>query len=323
MTWNLSTVVAEIFYCIIGIIFILTGIKALKDPGCAKKGTTSAFWFILAATFIVGPYLPKWVTGLCVVIMAALTAMKGVVQSKSDVPTAQETRKSADKFGYSVFVPPLVLALSAVLVATFLTALGANNAIGISGAIALAAAFLLFKPKPVYAVKDGTRLMDNVGSVGMLPQVLAAPDHLEGELQIRLAALGSLFTAAGVGDVIAKGVSVIIPDGNLLIATAVYCIAMALFTMIMGNGFAAFSVITVGVGIPFLIAHGANPVVVGAMGLTAGYCGTLMTPMAANFNIMPAALLETKSKYAIIFSQVPVALVMLLIHIILMYILAF
>ncbi len=309
MTWNLSTVVAEIFYCIIGIIFILTGIKALKDPGCAKKGTTSAFWFILAATFIVGPYLPKWVTGLCVVIMAALTAMKGVVQSKSDVPTAQETRKSADKFGYSVFVPPLVLALSAVLVATFLTALGANNAIGISGAIALAAAFLLFKPKPVYAVKDGTRLMDNVGSVGMLPQVLAA--------------LGSLFTAAGVGDVIAKGVSVIIPDGNLLIATAVYCIAMALFTMIMGNGFAAFSVITVGVGIPFLIAHGANPVVVGAMGLTAGYCGTLMTPMAANFNIMPAALLETKSKYAIIFSQVPVALVMLLIHIILMYILAF
>ena len=309
MTWNLSTVVAEIFYCIIGIIFILTGIKALKDPGCAKKGTTSAFWFILAATFIVGPYLPKWVTGLCVVIMAALTAMKGVVQSKSDVPTAQETRKSADKFGYSVFVPPLVLALRAVLVATFLTALGANNAIGISGAIALAAAFLLFKPKPVYAVKDGTRLMDNVGSVGMLPQVLAA--------------LGSLFTAAGVGDVIAKGVSVIIPDGNLLIATAVYCIAMALFTMIMGNGFAAFSVITVGVGIPFLIAHGANPVVVGAMGLTAGYCGTLMTPMAANFNIMPAALLETKSKYAIIFSQVPVALVMLLIHIILMYILAF
>lgn len=46
---------------------------------------------------------------------------------------------------------------------------------------------------------------------------------------------------------------------------------------------------------------------VGALGLTAGYCGTLMTPMAANFNIMPAALLETKSKYAIIISQLPVA----------------
>ena len=151
--------------------------------------------------------------------------------------------------------------------------------------------------------------MDNVGPVSLLPQILAA--------------LGSLFTAAGVGTVIANGVSAVVPDGNLFIATAVYCIAMALFTMIMGNGFAAFSVITVGVGIPFLIAKGADPIVVGALGLTAGYCGTLMTPMAANFNIMPAALLETKSKYAIIKSQVPVAIVMLVIHIVLMYFLAF
>ena len=126
-----------------------------------------------------------------------------------------------------------------------------------------------------------------------------------------------------VGHVIAAGVGAIIPEGNHFIAVAVYCIGMALFTMIMGNGFAAFAVITVGIGYPFLIAQGANPVVVGALGLTAGYCGTLMTPMAANFNIMPAALLETKSKYAIIISQLPVALIMLAIHIILMYVLAF
>ena len=98
---------------------------------------------------------------------------------------------------------------------------------------------------------------------------------------------------------------------------------MAIFTAIMGNGFAAFSVITVGIGIPFLINQGANPLVVGAMGLTAGYCGTLMTPMAANFNIMPAALLETKNKYGIIKMQLPYAIAMLIAHIILMYICAF
>ena len=170
-------------------------------------------------------------------------------------------------------------------------------------------ALLLFKARPSYAVTDGTRLVDNVGVTGILPQVLAA--------------LGSLFTAAGVGDVIAHGVSAVIPTGNLFAATAVYCVSMALFTMIMGNGFAAFSVITVGIGIPFLIAQGANPVVIGALGLTAGYCGTLMTPMAANFNIVPVALLETKSKYAVIKSQIPVALTMLVIHILLMYFLAF
>ena len=119
------------------------------------------------------------------------------------------------------------------------------------------------------------------------------------------------------------GVAAIVPEGNKLIACLVYCVAMALFTIIMGNGFAAFSVITVGIGIPFVIGQGADPVVVGALGLTAGYCGTLVTPMAANFNIMPAALLETRSKYTIIRSQIPVAVTMLLIHMVLMYVLAF
>jgi len=72
-----------------------------------------------------------------------------------------------------------------------------------------------------------------------------------------------------------------------------------------------------------VILQGANPIVVGALGLTAGYCGTLMTPMAANFNIMPAALLETEDKYAIIKSQVPMGITLLVIHILLMYFLAF
>lgn len=241
MTWNISTIVAEVFYCIIGLIFIATGMKALKDESCAHRTTTALFWFILAFTFIAGPYLPKWITGLCVVFLAILTAFKRVAPSKSDMPKEAETRAAADRLGYSVFIPPLVLAVSAVLVATFLKVLGANNAIGISGSIALVTAFIFFRPKAVYAVKDCTRLTDNVGVTG----------------------------------------------------------------------------------IPFLIAQGADPVVVGALGLTAGYCGTLMTPMAANFNILPAALLETKNKYIVILSQLPVALVMLAVHIVLMYTLAF
>ena len=309
MTWTLSTIVAEIFYCVIGALFALNGVKALKDTGLKTRIPTAAFWFIVAFTFVAGPYIPKWITGACVVAMACLTASRKVKQSASNVPSAEETRRNADKHGFKVFIPAVTLALTAVLVATFWKALGANNAIGVSALVALIVALCLFKAKPATALADGTRLLDNVGPVGLLPQVLSA--------------LGALFTAAGVGDVIATGVGMVVPEGNKLAAVAVYCIAMAVFTMIMGNGFAAFSVITVGIGIPFVIAQGADPVVVGALGLTAGYCGTLMTPMAANFNIMPAALLETKSKYAIIFSQLPVAIVMLAIHIVLMYVLAF
>lgn len=306
---GISKVLAEIFYCVIGLIFIFTGIKALEDHSLKERWFTALFWFILAFIFIAGPYLPYWVTGVCVLAIPVLTATKNVKQSKSDVATPEATREHADRLGYKIFMPALCLAVAAVVSATFFPSLGANNAIGISAVVAVIALFLVTKAPAKSLITDGARLMDNVGSTSILPQLLAA--------------LGALFTAAGVGDVIAKGVSAIVPDGSRFIAVLIYCLGMALFTIIMGNGFAAFSVITVGIGIPFLIAQGANPVVVGALGLTAGYCGTLVTPMAANFNIMPAALLETKNKYIIIKSQIPVSLVMIVAHVFLMYFLAF
>ena len=270
--------------------------------------TTGLFWVIMGVCFIVGKYIPSWIVGVLIVVSAVLTAIGGVVQTKNDVPSKEETRANADRIGYKIFIPALMLALVSVIAAA-LGLVSGNNAIGVSAIFGAIAVFAITKAPAKSIVTEGNRLLDNMGSVAFLPQLLAA--------------LGVLFTACGVGDVISKGVASIIPEGSRFIAVAVYCIGMALFTIIMGNGFAAFSVITVGIGIPFLIMQGADPVVVGAMGLTAGYCGTLLTPMAANFNIMPAALLETKSKYAVIKAQAPTAVVMLIIHIFLMYFLAF
>ena len=83
------------------------------------------------------------------------------------------------------------------------------------------------------------------------------------------------------------------------------------------------SVITAGIGIPFVLSQGGNPAIIGALALTAGYCGTLLTPMAANFNIVPAALLECKNDYIVIKYQAPVALVLIIAHILVMYFLGF
>ena len=310
-----AQILGEVFYSIIGLVFILVGVKALKDEGCTKKITTAAFWFLLAFTFICGPYVPKWLVGAAIVIMACLTAIGGVVQSKNDVPDPLEVRKHADELGYKIFIPALCIALVAVVGATLgskvpaLSWLTANNAIGLSGLVALIVVLLLTKAPAKYAAIDASRLMDNVSTTGILPQLLSA--------------LGALFTAAGVGEAVSYYVSMVVPDNNILIACFVYCLGMALFTMVMGNGFAAFTVIMTGIGVPFLISQGANPIIVGALGLTAAYCGTLCTPMAANFNIVPAALLETKNKYSVIKSQVPFAICMLLIHVILLYTLAF
>ena len=147
-------------------------------------------------------------------------------------------------------------------------------------------------------------MMDVVGPLSMLPMLLAA--------------LGAVFTAAGVGDVISRLVSNIIPAGNVTIGIIVYAIGMAVFTMIMGNAFAAISVMTVGIGAPFALKYGADPVVIGSLALTCGYCGTLCTPMAANFNIVPVAILEMKDKNGVIKKQVLVAVVMLVVQIVMM-----
>ncbi|WP_207662193.1 DUF979 domain-containing protein [Clostridium sp. AM58-1XD] len=304
----MDTILSEIFFCIIGAAFICVGIHAYRDPQCKKRFTTALFWILMGFSFIAGPHIPYWITGVIIVLVAVVSAMNGITPASHHAPDPKETRVHADRIGYKIFIPALALAFIAMIVAST-GIVSANNSIGVAAFIAAALAFIITKAPAKTIVTESNRLLDNMGPVVFLPQLLAA--------------LGALFTACGVGGVVAKGVSFIIPEGNLFAATCVYCIGMALFTMIMGNGFAAFSVITVGIAVPFLLTNGANPVYVGALGLTAGYCGTLITPMAANFNIMPAALLETKSKYSIIKAQAPFAVVMLIIHMILMYVLAF
>ena len=303
-----NPILQEFFYWVIGLIFISNGVKAFKDTSTKKHITTGIFWCIQGFIFITGKYVAPAFTGFLLVATAVITGMNGVVETKNDVPSREETRKNADKIGYKVFIPALILALVSVVLA-FLNIVSANNAIGVSAVVGVIAVLAITKAPAKSVITEGNRLLDNMGAVAFLPQLLSA--------------LGALFTAAGVGTVISNAAASLVPDGAHLIAVIVYCVGMAVFTMIMGNGFAAFAVITVGIGIPFLINQGANPAVVGALGLTAGYCGTLMTPMAANFNIMPAALLETKNKYAVIKAQIPIALIMLVVHIILMYIWAF
>lgn len=105
---------------------------------------------------------------------------------------------------------------------------------------------------------------------------------------------------------------------------AAYTFGMAIFTMVMGNAFAAFPVMTAGIGLPLIVQRfGGDPAIMGAIGMLSGFCGTLMTPMAANFNIVPAALLELKDRNGVIRAQVPTALILLLANTALMYVLVF
>ncbi len=95
---------------------------------------------------------------------------------------------------------------------------------------------------------------------------------------------------------------------------------LALFTMCLGNAFAAFAVITGGIGLPFIVRlHGGNPAIMAAMGMLAGYCGTLVTPMAANYNLVPALLLELEDRHAVIRAQAPIAVAIFVANLALRY----
>ena len=100
---------------------------------------------------------------------------------------------------------------------------------------------------------------------------------------------------------------------------ATYTVGMALFTIVMGNAFAAFPVMTAGIGLPLIVRglHG-DPIVMSALGMLSGFCGTLMTPMAANFNIVPAALLELPNRNGVIKVQIPTGLILLALNTLLM-----
>lgn len=305
---QLSNSLLELFYIILGLYMGITMVFTLKDKNHKTRIGTAVFWGILSVTFIFGKLIPNTIVGILVVVIAVLSATKQI--NVGTLKQLDETfaNLKAEKLGLKIFIPSLLIAIVAMLIAQF-TELSGTVAIGISSTVSLVITFVITKAKPIEFLEDSNRMYQAMGSFTILPQLLAS--------------LGVLFTVAGVGDKISSIISGVIPQGNILIGVIAYCVGMALFTAIMGNAFAAFSVITVGVGIPFVFAQGGDPVVCSMLALTAGYCGTFLTPMAANFNVLPAALLELKDKNAVIKAQAPLALILLLVHIILMYTLGF
>ncbi|MDI9217329.1 DUF979 domain-containing protein [Clostridium tertium] len=303
-----SNILLEIFYIIVGLFFLLTMMFTLKDKNHKTKYGTALFWGILGVIFILGEALPSIITGLLIVVIGILAAFNQInIGTIKQLDTTFSNLK-ANQIGIKIFIPSLIIALVALGIAQF-TPISGVTAVGIAAIIALIATFIITKAKPNEFIEDSNRMFQSVGATAILPQLLAA--------------LGALFTAAGVGDIISNMISSVIPEGNILLGVSAYCIGMAIFTAIMGNAFAAFSVITVGIGVPFVFAQGGDPIIASTLAMTAGFCGTLLTPMAANFNVLPVALLETKDKNAVIKAQAVFAIVLLAIHIPLMYFLAF
>ncbi|MDB5472085.1 MAG: putative rane protein [Caulobacter sp.] len=311
-----------VLYVIGGVFFAAMALLGAFDRGNPKRWGNLAFWGLLAVSFLFGSYIGDLANGVLVLALAGLAGFSALGPGKPNTTTPEERRESAARLGAKLFIPALVIPL-VTLVGTFAfkawtvgdahvvdpkQATLVSLILGILCGLVLAVA--LIRPRPTVPAQEGRRLLDAVGWAALLPQTLAA--------------LGAVFAAAGVGQIIGAFAGASLPDSGpagAILAVVAYTFGMAIFTIIMGNAFAAFPVMTAGIGLPLIVGtfHG-DPVVMAAVGMLSGFCGTLMTPMAANFNIVPAALLELTDRYGVIRAQIPTALILLIANTVLMYV---
>ena len=310
----------EVLYVIGGAFFAAISVLSARDASNPKRWKNTAFWGLFAVSFLFGSHLPDFANGLVVIAMVLTAGFGGLGLGRPTTTGPEERRESALHLGNRLFLPALAIPITA-LTGTFLfkrpelaglvdpkQATLVSLILGVF--VALAIAMPMLRAKPIVPLQEGRRLLDTVGWAAVLPQMLAA--------------LGAVFAAAGVGTAIGQIASDWLPSGSQLAAVVAYTFGMAIFTMIMGNAFAAFPVMTAGIGLPLIVLHfGGDPAIMGAIGMLSGFCGTLMTPMAANFNIVPAALLELKDRNGVIRVQIPTAILLLLANTALMYVLVF
>ena len=294
------------FYLLLAAFLAYAGWRNLRQHRYAH----AAFWGLIALLFAGGGHvlraskagdpLPAQLAGAAVIALA-LMATRMRREPQDEAPEA-ERLASALRLGHRLFLPALLIPALTILVVVAGphvslggTPLFASTGLTLTG-LALActvsalAAVVVTRQRALQAADEGRRLLDTLGWAALLPLVLAT--------------LGGVFAASGVGEAVASLVSMVIPADSRMACLLAFALGMVVFTVIMGNAFAAFPVMMAGIGLPLLVQrHGADPAILGAIGMLTGYCGTLLTPMAANFNIVPAVLLGLDDQYGVIRAQ--------------------
>jgi len=309
-------------YLTMGLLLAAYALLGALDRGKPNRWRDSLFFALLAASFLIGDRLGDLVNGLLVIGLVALAAIgrrAPTVRAAGDEPLRLAgALRYKDRLFLLALITPAVALGGAVLLKG--ARIGSQPlfdpkqitviSLALGVVIAFLASLIVLRERPVRGVQEGRRLMESVGWAAILPQMLAA--------------LGAVFALAGVGHSVAVLLGQVLPVDNRFAVVCAYTCGMALFTVMVGNAFAAFPVMTAAIGLPLIVQrfHG-DPAIMGAIGMLSGFCGTLLTPMAANFNLVPVALLELPDRWAVIRAQAPTALVMLAVNTGLMYALVF
>ncbi len=312
----------EHVYILAGLVLAAFAVLECLGAGNARRFGSALFWGLLAASFLFGSHLSDVANGVLALALILLGGFGLLAKGGAESTPQTERRKRAERHGNWLFAPALIIPVTALLGTLFLKNAAIDGmplldakqitliSLGLGVLVALAVAMPWLRPPALAPLQEGRRLIDTIGWAAILPQMLAA--------------LGAVFALSGVGRAVGTVATQWLPLDHPLYAVTVYCVGMAMFTAIMGNAFAAFPVMTAAIGLPLIVHRfGGDPTIMGAVGMLSGFCGTLTTPMAANFNIVPAALLELPDRNGVIKAQIPTAIPLLVVNTILMYALVF
>lgn len=233
----------NLVYGVVGILFAIFAGLGLRD----RRWANGAFHGLIALSFLAGDWLGDVGSGVLVLALVAIAA-------SGRMRRAEPVEPARDRHGAKVFVPALIVpavALLGTLAFKQVPALvdpkqATLVALTFGTIIALILCRTLLQAKPTEPFVAGRGLIDDIGWVAVMPQLLAS--------------LGAVFALAGVGQVVGMLIGTIIPAGSVIGAVLAYALGMALFTIVMGNAFAAFPVMAAAVGVPLLIQRaGGDP----------------------------------------------------------------
>jgi uncharacterized membrane protein len=313
----------DIVFWLMGLMTGGIAIVCARDKAHPRRWNNAIFWAIYAITFLIGTQLSDFTNGVLVLIMVIVAGIAKLGPAPAEATSLADRIASAKRWGNRLFVPaltiPVLTSLGTFVVFNHWKINGALVvaskditlvSLGVGTLGALIIGLIMLRPRLTVPIVEARRLLDSVGWAAVLPQTLAA--------------LGAVFAVTGVGKIVATLADKYLPLGTPFAAVIAYCAGMAILTALMGNAFAAYPVMTAGIALPLIVQKfGGNVTIVASLGMLAGYSGTLATPLAANFNLVPARLLELPDQNAVIRAQLPTGIVLLCVNAAIMYLFAF
>jgi uncharacterized membrane protein len=299
-------------YWLISVILLIASARSYRLHGVRN----ALFWLMLALLVGFADVLSDEMIGVGVLLVGALALLIRAPEPESDTGRAarhakldfaaeSSLRLGKKLLGYVLLLPIITLAATLLLRRAYAGGavyMDINYAPIFALTLACIALPLLLWAGRHYSgdksLAAGTDMAHQIGWAMFLPLLLAI--------------LGTVYAKAGVGTALAQWLPSFFDVDNRYACVIAYGLGMALFTMLLGNAFVAFPVMTAAIAVPLVIArHQGDPVVVAALGMLSGYCGTLLSPLAANFNLVPAVLMNLDSPHAVIRAQVGTAVPLL------------